>query len=153
MSNKIEIKNKKAYHNFEILEEYEAGLQLTGSEIKSLRRGKASLADAYCKFFGDELYVLMKIAEYEYGGAYGHDPNRKRKLLLHKQELKRLKKKVQEKGLTIIPLKLYINDRGWAKLKIALARGKKLHDKREDIKQRDLKREMQRQRKYENLNF
>ena len=151
--NKIDIRNKKASHDFEILERFTAGLVLTGSEIKSIRLGKASLADAYCKFKGDELFVKMKIAEYEYGGAYGHDPDRERKLLLRKNELRRLRKKVQEKGLTIIPLRLYINERGLAKLEIALARGKKKHDKREDIKRRDLKREMERERKYSNFKF
>ncbi len=151
--NKIDIRNKKAYHDYEILEKFTAGMVLTGSEIKSIRQGKASLADAYCRFKGDELYVKMKIAEYKYGGAYGHEPDRERKLLLRKNELRRLRKKVQEKGLTIIPLRLFINERGWAKLEIALARGKKKHDKREDIKRRDLKREMERERKYSNFKF
>ena len=150
---KIDIRNRKAYHDYEIIEKYIAGMSLTGSEIKSIRQGKASLADAYCKFIGDELFVLMRIAEYEQGGAFGHDPDRKRKLLLRKSELKRLKKKVQEKGLTIVPLRLFINDRGWAKLEIALVRGKKLHDKREDIKRRDQKRELDRERKYSGFKF
>ncbi len=148
---KINIKNKKAYFNYEIVEKFTAGIVLTGSEIKSIRQGKASLNDAYCKFIGNELYVLMKISEYSHGGAYNHDPDRKRKLLLKKRELRRLQKKVQEKGFTIVPLRLYINDRGLAKLEIALARGKKQHDKREDIKRRDQKREMARERKALNL--
>ncbi len=149
--NKINIVNKKAYHNFEIIEKFTAGMVLTGSEIKSIRQGKASLNDAYCKFIKGELYVLMTIAEYSHGGVYNHDPNRKRKLLLTKRELRRLQKKVQERGYTIIPLRLFINERGWAKLEIALARGKKMHDKREDIKRRDMKREMARERKYANF--
>ena len=150
---KIDIRNRRAFHDFEIIEKFTAGMSLTGSEIKSIRQGKASLADAYCKFFGDELFVLMRIAEYEQGGAFGHEPDRKRKLLLKKKELKRLKKKVQEKGLTIIPLRLFINKRGWAKLEIALVKGKKLHDKRESIKKRDQKRELARERKLSGYNF
>jgi len=150
---KIDIRNRRAFHDFEIIEKFTAGMSLTGSEIKSIRQGKASLADAYCKFFGYELFVLMRIAEYEQGGAFGHEPDRKRKLLLKKKELKRLKKKVQEKGLTIIPLRLFINKRGWAKLEIALVKGKKLHDKRESIKKRDQKRELARERKLSGYNF
>ncbi len=153
MKNKINIINKKAYHQYEIIEKFTAGMVLTGSEIKSIRQGKASLNDAYCKFIKGELYVLMTIAEYSHGGVYNHDPKRKRKLLLTKRELKRLEKKVQERGYTIIPLRLFINERGWAKLEIALAKGKKLYDRREEIKRRDMKREIARERKYSNLNL
>ncbi len=145
---KINIKNKKAYFNYEIIDKYEAGIVLSGTEIKSIRAGKASLADAYCKFIDGELWILMSIAEYSHGGAYNHEPNRRRKLLLTKRELRKLEKKTQEGGMTIVPLRLYINDRGLAKLQIALARGKKKYDHRQAIKDRDEKREMARSRKY-----
>ena len=146
--NKINIKNKKAYFNYEIVDKYEAGIELLGTEIKSIRAGKASLTDAYCKFVKGELYVLMSIAEYSHGGVYNHEPNRARKLLLTKRELKKLEKKVQETGMTIVPLRLYINSRGLAKLEIALAKGKKKYDHRHAIKDRDAKREMSREHKY-----
>lgn len=112
---KINIKNKKAYFNFEIIDKYEAGLELLGTEIKSIREGKASLNDAYCKFMDGELWVLMSISEYSHGGVYNHEPNRRRKLLLTKRELKKLDRKTQDSGLTIIPLNLYIDNRGYAK--------------------------------------
>jgi SsrA-binding protein len=125
------------------LEEFTAGIQLTGTEIKSLRDGKASIADAFCIFKGDELYVInMHIAEYTYGTYSNHDPKRDRKLLLNRRELKKLLTKTKEKGLTIIPSLLYINEKGFAKLKIALARGKHSYDKRESIKSRDIKRDV-----------
>lgn len=137
----IQIKNKRASFEYHLLETYEAGIILTGSEIKSLRMGKAQLQQAYCYFDGHELYVKdMHIAPYEQAGYYNHDPLRVRKLLLQRRQLKRLREKLEEKGLTLIPTRLYINDRGWAKLEIALARGKKLYDKRETIKQRDQER-------------
>ncbi|RMG83782.1 MAG: SsrA-binding protein SmpB, partial [Bacteroidetes bacterium] len=148
MSNSVNIKNKKAFFNYEILEKYEAGLQLTGTEIKSIRNGKAGINEAYCYFKNGELFVKnMYIAEYEQGTFYNHEPRRERKLLLHKKELRKLEKKLEQKGLTIIPLRLYINKRGWAKLEIGLAKGKKLYDKRETIKERDIKRDLGRKLK------
>ncbi len=148
INKKIEIRNKKASYLFEFLEKFIAGIQLTGTEIKSIRQGKANLTDAYCFFRDHELYVKnMHIAEYEYGTYTNHDPVRDRKLLLKRRELKRLEKKVNERGYTIVVIRLFINDRGLAKVEIALARGKKEYDRREDIKQRDAKRDMDRMKK------
>ncbi len=141
----IEIKNKKASFEYEFLEKFTAGIKLTGTEIKSIRAGKANLVDAYCYFVNGELYVKgLHIAEYEWGNLNNHDPRRERKLLLTKKELNRLFRRSQEKGLTIIAYRLWINEKGWAKLDIALARGKKQYDKREDIKKRDTQRELDR---------
>ncbi|MGC8803974.1 MAG: SsrA-binding protein SmpB [Bacteroidales bacterium] len=141
----VEIKNKKASFEYEFLERYTAGIKLTGTEIKSIRAGKANLVDAYCYFEKGELYVKgLHIAEYEWGNLNNHDPRRVRKLLLTRKELNKLFRRSQEKGLTIIAYRLWINERGWAKLDIALARGKKQYDKREDIKKKDLQREMDR---------
>ncbi len=148
INKRIEIRNKKASYLFEFLEKFIAGIQLTGTEIKSIRQGKANLTDAYCFFRDHELYVKnMHIAEYEYGTYTNHDPARDRKLLLKRSELKRLEKKVNERGLTIVVIRLFINERGLAKLEIALARGKKEYDRREDIKQRDAKRDIDRMKK------
>ena len=147
---KIDIRNKKAYVKYEILEKYTAGLQLLGTEIKSLRQGKASLSDAYCHFIENELWIDMTISEYSHGGHYNHEAKRQRKLLLNKVEVTRLLRKTKTTGNTIVPLKIFINKNGWAKIVIALAKGKKTHDKREDIKQRDAKREMSRQQKLKN---
>ncbi len=148
INKRIEIRNKKASYLFEFLEKFIAGIQLTGTEIKSIRQGKANLTDAYCFFRDHELYVKnMHIAEYEYGTYTNHDPARDRKLLLKRSELKRLEKKVNERGYTIVVVRLFINDRGLAKVEIALARGKKEYDRREDIKQRDAKRDMDRMKK------
>lgn len=145
---KINIKNKKAYFDFEIIEKYTAGIRLTGTEIKSIRLGKASLVDVYCNFYNSELFVKgMQIAEYAWGTYNNHEPKRERKLLLQKKELNKLERKVKEKGLTIVALRLFLNPNGYAKLDIGLARGKKEFDKREDIKQKDAKREMARLRK------
>ena len=147
--NKINIKNKKAYFDFEILEKLIAGMELTGTEIKSIRNGKASLVDSYCFFENNELWVKgMRISEYEQGSYLNHDPYRERRLLLNRKELNRLEKRVREKGLTIITLRLFINDKNLAKLEIALARGKKEYDKRETIKQKDLQRELDRLGKF-----
>jgi SsrA-binding protein len=141
----IVIKNKRARHEYILLQEYTAGIQLTGTEIKSIREGKASIVDAYCSFYGEELFVRnMHIAEYAMGTHYNHEPKRDRKLLLTKKELKKLLTKVKEKGLTIIPVTLFINERGFAKLAIALAKGKHAYDKRESLKQKDIKREIER---------
>jgi len=145
--NNIQIKNKKAYFDYELVEKYIAGIVLTGTEIKSLRMGKASLVDTYCLFKDGELYVRgMNIAAYDYGTYNNHDPMRDRKLLLQKAELRKLLRKTKEKGFTIVPTRLFITEKGLAKLEIALARGKKEYDKRETIKERDLKRDMERNR-------
>ncbi len=146
--NKINIKNKKAYFDYEIIEKYEAGIVLSGTEIKSIRTGKVSLVDSYCKFIDNELWVLMSIAEYEFGNLNNHEPNRQRKLLLTKRELKKLDRKVKTSGMTIVPLQLYINDRGLAKMEIALVQGKKKYDHRQTIKEKDTKIDMERERKY-----
>ncbi|HPX06636.1 MAG TPA: SsrA-binding protein SmpB [Tenuifilaceae bacterium] len=144
-NNKIVIKNKKAFFQFEIIETYVAGIVLTGTEIKSIRQSKASLVDCYCHFIEGELWVKgMHIAEYTFGTYNNHEPKRPRKLLLTGKELRKLHRQSQEKGLTIVAIKLFVNDKGLAKLEIGLARGKKLHDKREDLKSKDTKREMDR---------
>ena len=144
----INIKNKKASFEYEFIEKYITGIQLFGTEIKSIREGKANLADAYCFFRNHELWIQgMHIAEYWWGTCNNHDPKRERKLLLLRKELNKLERKSQDKGLTIIALRMFINDRGFAKLEIALARGKKKYDKREDIKLKDAKRELERMRK------
>jgi len=149
MNKAIEIKNKKARFHFEIEDTYVAGLQLTGTEIKSIREGKASLVDSYCYFQSNELWLKgMHVAEYDLGTHYNHEPKRDRKLLLRKNELRKLLRKKQEKGYTIVALRLFISQRGWAKVEIGLARGKKKYDKREEIRQKDLKRDMERIRKY-----
>lgn len=141
----VNILNKRARFEYEILEEYEAGIVLTGTEIKSLRSSKASITESFCQFIEDELYVInMMIDEYKLGTFYNHKIKRERKLLLHKYELQKLKKKLKDVGNTIIPLKLYINDNGKAKLLISLAKGKKLFDKREAIKDRENKVNIQR---------
>jgi len=142
MANDINIRNKKATFEYELIEKFYAGIQLYGTEIKSIRMGKASLVDSYCVFEKNELWVKMQISEYTHGGYYNHDPRRDRKLLLKRQELGRLEKKVKTTGLAIIPLRLFINEKGLAKIEIALCRGKKAHDKREDLKTKDSKREL-----------
>ncbi len=149
MQKNINILNKKARFLYEILDKYTAGIVLTGTEIKSIRSSKASIAESFCEFNEQgELFVInMTIEEYAYGTYYNHRPKAERKLLLNKKELKKLQKEVQNKGLTIIPLKLFINDKGYAKLNIALAKGKKLYDKRETIKDRDNKRNLDRIKK------
>lgn len=144
-SNKVNIKNKKATFEYHLLDKYVAGLSLQGTEIKSIREGKANLQESYCTFLNNELFVKnMHISPYSQGTHYNHEPKRDRKLLLNKRELDKIDVKNKEKGLTIVPVRLFINDKGLAKLEIALAKGKKLFDKREDIKQKDLKREMER---------
>ncbi len=145
MANFIEIKNKKASYQYFLVEEYTAGIQLTGTEIKSIREGKASIADAFCNFTGNEMFVReMHIAIYKQGTIYNHEPKRDRKLLLTRRELKKLLGKVNEKGFTIIPTLLYINEKGLAKLTIALAKGKHFYDKRETIKKKDVARDLDR---------
>jgi SsrA-binding protein len=145
MATKINIRNKKASFEFFLLEKFVAGIVLTGTEIKSIRGSKASINEAYCAFSGGELFVRnMHIAEYDYGTYNNHDPKRERKLLLTSRELRKLQTKLNEKGLTLVPTWLFLNDKGFAKLEIALAKGKKLYDKRETLKQKDTKRDMER---------
>ena len=145
----INIRNKKAFFEYEMLETFIAGIQLAGTEIKSIRSGKASLVDSYCQFTLGELYVKnMHISEYDFGNINNHEAKRDRKLLLQKRELGKLSKKLKESGLTIVPLKLFITEKGLAKLEIALAKGKKVYDKRETLKAKDSKRDMDRAMKY-----
>jgi len=141
----IHIKNRKASFEYEFLEKLTAGIQLQGTEIKSIRHGQANINDAFCQFKGMELFVInMHIDEYKLGTYANHEPKRERKLLLQRAELKRWQKKVNEKGLTIIPTLLYISENGHAKLNIALAQGKKLHDKRDSLRDKDTKRQLDR---------
>lgn len=141
----INIFNKRARFEYELLDEIEAGMVLTGTEIKSLRSSKASITDAFCQFIDGELYIInMMIDEYKLGTFYNHKTKRERKLLLHKRELQKFEKKLKDVGNTIVPLKLYINDKGKAKILIALGRGKKLFDKRNSIKERENKRNLER---------
>lgn len=148
MANSINIKNKKAAFEYFLLEKFIAGIQLTGTEIKSIRESKASIAEAYCLFVNNELYVRnMHISEYTYGTYNNHEPRRDRKLLLNKRELRKLNNRLKEQGTTVVPLLLFINDKGLAKMEISLAKGKKQYDKRETIKGKDIQREMDRDRK------
>ncbi|GAB5562954.1 MAG: SsrA-binding protein SmpB [Winogradskyella sp.] len=149
MQRNINILNKKAKFQYEILDKYTAGIVLTGTEIKSIRASKASIAESFCEFNeGGELFVInMTIEEYVYGNYYNHKPKAERKLLLNKRELKKLEREVNVKGNAIIPLRLFINEKVLAKLEIALAKGKKLYDKRETIKDRDNKRSLDRIKK------
>lgn len=146
IAKKVDVTNKKAGFEYFFLERLSAGMVLTGTEIKSIRLNKFSMVDAYCYFDRDELYVKnLNISKYEQGTHYNHDPLRDRKLLLKKKELKKLANKLTDKGLTIIVTRLFINDGGLAKLDIALAKGKKLYDKRDSIKERDVSRERMRE--------
>ncbi|HPF97827.1 MAG: SsrA-binding protein SmpB [Flavobacteriaceae bacterium] len=149
MQNKVSIKNKRAKFEYEILDKYLAGIVLSGTEIKSIRNSKASIAESFCEFNeAGELFIInMTIEEYAFGTHFNHKPKAERKLLLNKRELRKLSKDVQTKGLTIVPLLLFINDNGLAKLEIALAKGKKLYDKRDTIKDRDNKRQLDRIKK------
>jgi len=143
--NTIQIINRKAKYEYEFIEEFIAGIQLHGAEVKSIRAGKANLADAFCYFKKGELFVKnFHIADYKYNTVHDLQPMRERKLLLKKRELRKLHKAVKEKGLTIVPYRVFINERGLVKLKIALAQGKKIRDKRQTIKERESKREMER---------
>lgn len=140
-----EIKNRRASFEYAFLQKFEAGIVLTGSEVKSLRLGKANISDAYCFLQSDELFIKnMHISGYDQASHFDHDPLRLRKLLLNKKEISKLVDKIKDVGLTIIPIRLFFNDRGFAKIEIALAKGKKNYDKREDIKTREVKREMDR---------
>ena len=147
--NTVSIKNKRARFDYELLETFEAGLVLGGTEIKSIRQSKARITESFCEFNdrGELFIVNMNIDPYSHGSFYNHKPTAERKLLLQKKELKKLFKEVTKDGLTIVPLKLYINEKGWAKLSVALARGKKNYDKRETIKDRDNKRNLDRIKK------
>ena len=145
---RINIRNKRASFDYELIERFAAGVQLVGTEIKSIRQGKANLADSYCYFVKGELWLKgLRVSEYFYGTYNNHIPDRDRKLLLKKKELQKLERKTKESGLTIVPVKIFLNDRGFAKVEIALARGKKMHDKRETLKHKDASREMDRVRK------
>ena len=144
----IEIVNKKAAYEYHFIDVFEAGIVLVGSEIKSIRKGHVNLRDAYCYFIKDELFVKsLYIKEYEHANQFNHEPRRERKLLLKRNELKKLNKKTKERGFTIVPYRLYINEKGLAKLEIALAQGKKAYDKRDSIKQKDNKRDLDRMKK------
>lgn len=147
MASSVYIKNKKAFYQYFIQDRFTAGIVLTGTEIKSIRAGKANLAESFCQFKDEELFVFgMHISEYKYGTYNNHDPKRPRKLLLNRRELKKIFQSLAEKGLTIVPLALFINENGLAKLEIAIAKGKKLYDKRETLKAKDTKREIERDR-------
>jgi len=141
----INIKNKRASFEYHLLERYVAGIALLGTEIKSIREGKANINDSFCAFFDKDLYIRnMHIAEYSHGSFYNHESKRDRQLLLTKKELKKLFLKGEEKGFTIIPLRIFVSERGFAKVEIALAQGKKDFDKRDSIKERESKRELDR---------
>lgn len=144
-SSDINIRNRQATFQYELLDKFIAGIALRGTEIKSIREGKVNLQDGYCYFNKGEIFTKgINITPYAQGTHYNHEAARERKLLMKKSELKKLESKVEEKGLALIPIRIFINDRGLAKLEIALARGKKTHDKREGIKERDIKRELSR---------
>lgn len=141
---KVVTQNKKAFHDYFILDTYEAGIELKGTEIKSVRLGHVNLKDAFIRFKNDEAFIEnMHIAPYEQGNIFNHEPLRNRKLLLHKKQIKKLQREVKENGLTVVPTKLYFNT-SKLKVEIALARGKKLYDKRQDLKDKDAKRDMER---------
>ncbi|MEX6625729.1 SsrA-binding protein SmpB [Tenacibaculum pacificus] len=149
MQKKINIQNKKARFEYEILDKYTAGIQLTGTEIKSIRLGKARITESFCEFNEQgELFVInMYIEEYSFGNNFNHKTTSERRLLLNKKELRKLEREVEAKGNTIVPLKLFLNDNGWAKLDIALGKGKKNHDKRQTMKDRDNKKDLARIKK------
>jgi SsrA-binding protein len=148
MQKNVNILNKRARFDFEILDIYTAGIVLTGTEIKSIRLGKAQIADSFCEFHNGELFAInTSIEEYTYGSSFNHKSKSERKLLLNKRELKSLQRSIEQKGLTIVPLKLFTNEKGIAKLEIALCRGKKTYDKRESLKTQDTKRDLDRIKK------
>jgi len=141
----MEIKNRSAYHEYFIDDKYEAGIALLGTEVKSLRAGRASFNDSFCVIHKSEIWIRnLHIAEYSHGTINNHDPVRERKLLLQKREIKKIEAKLKEKGYTIVPLRIYFNDKNLVKIEIGLAKGKKLHDKRETLRQKDAEREMKR---------
>lgn len=143
---RISIQNRKATFEYAITDKYTAGIQLTGTEIKSIRDGNATISEAYCFMHEGEVFIKgMRIAEYKNGSYNNHEPLRDRKLLLHKQEIRKIAKKIEEKGFTIVPIKVFMSESGYAKLEIGIGKGKKEYDKREDIKKRDVQREIDRQ--------
>ena len=145
MMGKVNIKNRKASFEYQFIDKFVAGIILVGTEIKSIRNNQANISDAHCVFVDNELYVKnLHIEVYNSGGYTNHEPKRDRKLLLNRQELNKMQGKVKEKGNSIIPIRLFINEKGKAKLEIVLAKGKKIYDKRESIKEKDLKRDMKR---------
>ncbi|MBT1695833.1 SsrA-binding protein SmpB [Fulvivirgaceae bacterium PWU4] len=142
-SNNINIRNRQAGFEYELLDKYVAGIVLTGTEIKSIREGKVNLQDGYCYINNGEMFVKgVNITPYAQGTHYNHEATRERKLLLKRSEIRKMEGKIEEKGLTLVPVRLFINDRGFAKMEIAVGRGKKLHDKRNSIKEREAKREL-----------
>ncbi|MAO02837.1 MAG: SsrA-binding protein [Flavobacteriales bacterium] len=147
MNSKVSIKNRKASFEYEFIQKYTAGIILVGTEIKSIRANKASISDAYCVIIDSEVIIKnLHISEYKYASFINHEPKRERKLLLNKQEINKIKSRVQEKGFTLVPIRLFINDKGIAKLEIAVAKGKKIYDKRESIKEKDIKRNIEREK-------
>lgn len=145
MEQKLISKNRKAAFEFELLERYTVGVVLTGSEIKAIREGKLNFSDSFCLFMEGELYIRgLHISEYSFGGYANHEPKRDRKLLLTKKELRKIDKKIKEKGFTLVPVSCFFNDKGWVKFEIAIARGKKSFDKRETIKKKDQQRDLDR---------
>jgi SsrA-binding protein len=141
----VNIQNRKASHEYHFIETFIAGMVLKGTEIKSIRMGRVNMQDAYCLFIKGECWVRgLHISPYEMGGYANHEAKAERKLMLSKRELRKLESKLKESGLTLVPTRMFINDRGWAKLQIALAKGKKLYDKRDDLKDRDMRRDMER---------
>lgn len=143
--NEVNIRNKRARFEYHLMDEFVAGMQLTGTEIKSIRNGKASILEAYCVFSNKEVWIRnMHITAYENGSFYNHKPRNDRKLLLNKKEIIKIEKFLQVKGNTLIPLRMFLSDKGWIKLEIACAQGKKLHDKRHDLKEKDDRRDMDR---------
>ncbi len=138
-----EIRNRQAYYDYFIEDKYDAGIVLTGTEVKSLRAGRASFNDSYCYFHRGEMWIKsLHIAEYSHGTSNNHDPLRERKLLLNKKELRKIESKIKEKGITVVPLRIFFSEKGLAKIEVGLGKGKKSYDKRETIKQRDTQREM-----------
>ncbi len=145
----VEIKNKRAKFDYEWLDTYTAGLQLVGTEVKSIRMGKASIAEAYCYLTGGELFIKgMNVTEWSHGNIFNHDPIRERKLLLSKRELDKIDKALKDQGTTVVPTKLFISEKGWIKLNIAVAKGKKNYDKRQSLKEKDAKRDLARLKSY-----
>ena len=145
----IEIKNKKAKFEYDLLYTFTAGLQLLGTEVKSIRQGKASIMEAYCYLKDKELFIKnMNIAEWSHGNIFNHNPIRERKLLLGKKEIDKIEKATKDQGITVIPIKLFINEKGWIKLNIAVARGKKNYDKRQSLKEKDIRRDLARIKRY-----
>lgn len=147
MNSNVNIKNRKASFEYEFIQKYTAGIILVGTEIKSIRANKASISDAYCVIIDSEVIIKnLHISEYKYASFINHEPKRERKLLLNKQEINKIKSRVQEKGFALVPIRLFINDKGIAKLEIAVAKGKKIYDKRESIKEKDIKRNIEREK-------